>query len=164
MREALTPELAGFFESGVSIIVGTRDARLVPDCVRAVGARCDVGSGELRVLVPAATAATSVANLRDNGRVAVCFSRPKDHRTIQVKGRVLAIEDAGPEDRALIDAYRCGLAQELGWVGVPPRITLRIAHWPCHALRIGVEALFVQTPGPGAGELLARAAEGPGSR
>ena len=66
-----------------------------------------------------------------------------------------------PVDRAAIDRYRCELAQELARVGMPPRLTLRAAHWPCLAVRLSVEAIYVQTPGPGAGAPLGAGEGGP---
>ncbi|WP_248353959.1 hypothetical protein [Anaeromyxobacter oryzae] len=146
----ISTELAGFLQSGISILVGTRDARLFPDCVRAVGARC-APPGELTIFLPDATAGTCIANARDNGRVAATFSRAHDHRSIQVKGRAIEVRPCDAAERAAIDAYRCAWAQELAIIGMPPRVTLRMSHWPAHAVRLRVEAVYVQTPGPGAG-------------
>lgn len=148
---ALSEELAQFFESGVSVLVGSRDALLMPDCTRAVGVRLERDGAEMTVFVPRSTSAATLANLADNGRIAVCFSRPVDHRSVQIKGRVIAITDATAADRLWIDRYRSELVQSWGWFGLPPRTTLRMAHWPCAAVRLAIETSFVQTPGPGAG-------------
>jgi hypothetical protein len=145
------PELAEFLESGVSVIFGSRDARFLGEVVRGVGARVLPGGAEVDVFLPVATADRTIANLRDNGRVALCFARIADHVTIQVKGGMLALGSAGEADRAVIDRYRRGLAANLGFVGLPARLGLRIAHWPAHAVRVAVEQLFLATPGPGAG-------------
>ena len=66
----ISSELAAFIESGISVIVGTRDARLRPDCVRGAGVRADPGAGTLTVFLPAATSERALANLADNGRIA----------------------------------------------------------------------------------------------
>ncbi len=149
-------ELCEFLQSGLSILCGTRSDRLLPEACRAVGARVDAGGSELTVFLPVATAECTVANLRDNGRLAVCFSRAIDHRSVQVKGRVLTIADASEEDRREVLRYRRALAGAWAEIGIPPRITLRMAHWPCHAVRLRAEAVFNQTPGPGAGSVLGR--------
>ncbi len=151
-------DLFDFIHSGVSMLVGTRDARLCPEAMRAVGARVEADGARLTVFVPEATGARTLANALENGRVAMCCSRPADHKTIQVKGRLLEVAPTGPEERALVERYRFAFAATLAEVGLPQRVTLRLAHWPCHALRIAVESVFVQTPGPGAGEPL-----GPGA-
>ena len=154
----ITEELAEFIQSGVSIQLGTRDARLVPDCIRLVGARVEPGRDEVTVFVPCGTGAKSIANLKDNGRIAVCFSRPADHRSIQIKGRAISLEEAASLDRAIVDRYRAALADVLAVLGLPPRTLLRMNHWPCTATRFKVESVFVQTPGPGAGDRLRPAA------
>jgi general stress protein 26 len=147
----ISTELASFLESGVSMQVGTRDARLLPEAVRGMGVRAERGGTRLTVFLPAATAERTLANLRDNGRIAVCFSRPEDHRTIQVKGRAVAVREADAAERALVERYRGSFAQSLLFVGVPLRVSLRAAHWPCRAVELEVEEVFQQTPGPGAG-------------
>ncbi len=152
----LSPDLAEFLESGVSILVGTRGDRFAPDCMRALGARVEPGLGELTVYLPEAVAESNLANLRDVPRAAICFSRPQDHRSIQIKGTVLEVREAREDERAVVERYRGALAASLGVLGLPPRIVFRVAHWPCRALRVRVESVFVQTPGPGAGAPLAR--------
>ena len=88
-----------------------------------------------------------------NGRLAVCFSAV-DHRSYQVKGRMKRVRDADEHDRSSIERYRDALAQHYGAVGMPPRLTYRICHWPAHAVSLEVETIFLQTPGPGAGVAL----------
>jgi len=154
----ISAELTDFIEAGLSMLVGTRDARLVPDSLRPVGARVEKGGREITVFLPVATSRTSMANVADNGRITLCVSRPIDHRTVQLKGRVVASGLASEEDRAVVERHRAGFAQTLAFVGVPPRLTLRISHWPSHAVRFRVEAIFDQTPGPGAGCEISRAA------
>lgn len=148
-------ELADFVASGVSVLVGTRDAAWAPDAVRGMGARVEAAGRELSVFLPCATAGTSLANLTDNGRIAVCFSRAADHRSIQVKGRVVAISPADDEDHRAIDRYRNLLVDSWSFVGVPRRLTLRMAAWPAVTVRFTVDALYEQTPGPVAGTPIA---------
>ena len=147
----ISGDLRAFFESGISILVGTRDARLVPAVMRAVGARVEASGAELTVFLPDVTSAKILANVRDNGRMAVTFSRASDHRSLQVKGTVISCAPATRADRDAIDLYRLSYARELSVIGLPPRLTLRVAHWPAHAVRLRVESVFAQTPGPGAG-------------
>lgn len=148
----VSAELAAFLESAVTILVGTRDASLGPECVRAMGARVERGRRDVTLFVPSAIGARTFANAAENQRVAACFTRVKDHRSIQLKGHVVHVREAEAADRACVDRYRSGLADALGELGLPPRTLFRVAHWPCHAIRFRVEAIFVQTPGPGAGD------------
>lgn len=151
MAQAISPELAEFLQSGVSILVGTRDPRLFPECMRAVGARVERGRREVTIFAPAATSAATIANLEENGRVAICFSRIEDHRSIQLKGRVVAIAPASDADRCVVERWRGEFVRNLAFVGLPPRLSLRLNSWPCRAVRLRVESIYLQTPGPGAG-------------
>jgi hypothetical protein len=148
------PELARFIESGVSVIVATRNARLEPECVRAVGAWVAPCGEDVQIFVPVSTGFDTAANLLDNGRIAVTFSRPQDHQSYQVKGRLLELRAASEAERDRVEIYRALLVQALGFVGIPPRLTSRVGHWPCHSVIFRIESLFFQTPGPKAGQPL----------
>jgi hypothetical protein len=159
----ISAELKAFLESGISVLIGTRDRDAVPECARAVGARVDAGGDELTVFLPEATSAACLEHLRANGRIAVCVSRPADHRSIQIKGRAHSIRRASAEERAFVERYVAALARTLTFVGLPERLTLRIAHWPCQAVSVRVESLYLQTPGPEAGTPLPAARAEAGS-
>ena len=88
----------------------------------------------------------------------MCFAAV-DHRSYQIKGRLVDARAADEDDRKSIERYRSALAQHYGAVGMPPRLTYRIVRWPAHALRMAVESVFIQTPGPGAGVPLAKGGE-----
>jgi pyridoxamine 5'-phosphate oxidase-like protein len=150
---AIPSELHAFLESGITILVGSRDARLVPESVRGVGAKIARDGTELTIWIPAVTAARTLANVADNGRLAVYFCSI-DHRSFQFKGRVTSTREARPKERAELERYRAALAQLWGNIGVPPRLTHRMVVWPAHAVTMQVESVFVQTPGPGAGAAL----------
>jgi hypothetical protein len=150
----ITPELARFIESGISVLVGTRDARLRPDCVRAAGARADVAANSVAVFLPSATAERTLANLAENGRIAVTITRAADHRSLQVKGGAIEIRPSTPAERAEIERYLDLLAADWGHVGVPRQVTKSMNHWPSFTVTLRCEMLFEQTPGPGAGQRL----------
>jgi hypothetical protein len=147
----ISAELAGFLEEGVSLLLGARDRTLFPECARACGARVEPGRREVTAFVPSETNARLLDDLRDNGRIAMCFARIHDHRSIQLKGQVIEVREAQPEERGVVERYWGELVQAFGLIGLPPRLTLRVNRWPCHAIRFRVESIFVQTPGPGAG-------------
>jgi len=138
-------------EGGVSLLVATCDAGGAPDCVRAVGLRVWPGASQLTVLLPAAMAETSVANVRANPRLAMTFSQIASHRTVQLKGAVLAVRDGDEADRLLATQYRVKLAESLAFVGSPAANTMRMRIWPCVAIDLDIEVVYAQTPGPVAG-------------
>jgi hypothetical protein len=154
VTQALSRELTAFVESGTSIQVGTADGRGRPDGARCTGVQVSAGGTELTVYVGAPMLGENARNLRENPRVAVCFTRPADHRTIQVKGRLLELRDAIEDDRRHIERYRALSVDNLAYVGVPARVWLAAVTWPAIAIRLSVDDVFVQTPGPGAGARL----------
>ncbi len=147
-------EVMALVEGGVLITLGTRDAALRPTSARAYGARVQPDRASVTVFVPEAVAGRCLANLRDNGRVAISFSNPLDARSVQVKGRLLGARPMRPEDEAAQGRYHAALSQALTWVGVPGATLRRIAYAPSVAIDVAIEEIFDQTPGPGAGQLI----------
>ena len=144
-------ELLGFLQSGVSLIVGTRDSGLRPEVVRAVALRINPDGASATVYMPVATSALTRDNLNDNGQIAVCATEPKTHRSLQLKGKVTRLRDAREDERPLIEQYVVAFADELAIIGLPVQITMRLRAWPAYAAEFEVADLFVQTPGPKAG-------------
>jgi hypothetical protein len=98
-----------------------------------------------------ATGARTLQYLDANPAVAVCFSRPIDHRTLQIKGRAVGVVVAPAEARPIVERYVIAFAEATHLVGLPRALSRRLTAWPAAAVRIEVERLFQQTPGPGAG-------------
>lgn len=139
-------------ESGVSILVGTRDAALCPASVRGVGARVLPNQNAVTVYLPEATSRKAVANLRQNGEIAVAFSRPIDNLAIQLKGSCSRVCVAGEDERAFPERYAVAFAEMTCAVGMPRGLMKRMTVWPAWAATFEVRHVFSQTPGPGAGE------------
>jgi hypothetical protein len=152
----ISEELASFLESGISILVGTRDADRRPAAMRAMGATVAPDRRSVAIHLPESTSARTLANLRDNGRIAVTFSRPRDHRSIQIKGRVVESRPSTEADRSRQERYSAALVDELETVGMARSTTGRLSYWPSVTVQVVVEERFDQTPGPAAGQKLAR--------
>ncbi|WP_207540875.1 hypothetical protein [Sabulicella rubraurantiaca] len=158
MRSAETclidAELAAFLESPVMIIVGTGIGG-VPEIGRGLGASVEAGGGALHLIVSAWQWPQTVSQARANGAIAVTFARPTDYVTYQVKGQVDRVAPLTPalQDRAA--RYAAEIVEVLAGLGMPPAIT---APWRSRrdlvALRIRPRQVFVQTPGPRAGQVL----------
>ncbi|MEJ7930114.1 pyridoxamine 5'-phosphate oxidase family protein [Ramlibacter sp. AN1015] len=167
---ASTPPLfdaaqAQWMQGPLSILVGTCGPMRRPHVARAVG--CCVGrdGASLAVLLQASTAEGTLDDLRTDGRIAVVFSDPFDHRSLQVKGGGVHIEPAGAGGAELAQLWIRSFARRLAG-GVP-------AHWTPQAMadtfltrvpgdlvsvRFVPDTIFDQTPGPAAGAALARSA------
>ena len=147
----LNPEVAGFLQDGQDIRVATCSARLGPVGHRVVAAVVDPDGRHVTAFVPAGSAPAVLENLQGNPNVAMSFGRPSDDRTCQVKGRFIASRPATEDERAVIEGQLMGLGQQLGMLAIPMEVFSGWPHWPAVAFRVEVNAVFDQTPGPGAG-------------
>jgi hypothetical protein len=150
----ISEEVFAFLAGGKSLVVGTRDAQLVPEVARAVGLRVGPDRLHLSVFLPDAAAARTLHNLRENGRIAIAISNPPDHRSLQLKGQVTGLRPATEEDAAAVLAYVGQVSQVLDVLGLPAHLVARINCLPCTRAEVRVEEIFLQTPGPGAGSAL----------
>ncbi|MBI0538738.1 hypothetical protein D9599_24575 [Roseomonas sp. KE2513] len=148
-------DLATFLESPVMIILGTGEEGM-PEIGRGLGAAVQEDGTALQVIVSAWQWPGTVANARMNGRIAATFARPADYVTYQVKGRVDLVAPPTPALRACAMRYATRISAALAELGLAPE---RTAPWRSDrdlvALRIRPEQVFVQTPGPRAGSLVA---------
>lgn len=151
MRTSLVDRLNA---GGLSLVVGTVDQEGMPGCCRAVGVRSSPDASQVTVFVPVATSQTIVTNLASNGRVAVVFSEPVSHETIQLKGTSTTVRLAAPDEKEIVRRQMEKFAEILDQLGMPRRITSRVNRWPAFAIEIAVEKVFDQTPGPKAGSLV----------
>jgi hypothetical protein len=115
----------------------------------------------VRVYLPELLVGPTLANLRDNGQIAVTVGQVTDHRTFQLKGVMVDERPADEEERAFEQQYLETSTRKLGLVGVPMSVCLRMVWWPSRVVRFEVHDLFEQTPGPGAGRRLDPAASPP---
>lgn len=147
---------AAFIQGPVSVIVASRDATLAPDVVRGCGCRVSRDRRQVTVLIEPGRAGTLLDDVAANGLVAVVFSQPSTHRTIQLKGsdaRVVAVTAA---DRAMarrhLQEWSADLAQ-IGY-GLEFAAALHGGAGALAAIRFTPTAAYQQTPGPGAGQPL----------
>lgn len=152
----LSEELSELIASGVDIYVATRDAALEPLSMLAMGARVHGGGCAVTVYLPEALSAGTVANLNGNQQIAITISRPQDHKTVQLKGIATGIRPGEPAEKELIAVLRAGLIEQFAIVGIPRHHSRRLVWWPSLAVDVAVNGVFVQTPGPLAGEPMAR--------
>jgi hypothetical protein len=143
----LAPDQIEYVETAASILVGTCDAALVPEGVRAVGIRVHPGGKRATVLVPSAIAGRTLDNLAATPRIAVTTGSLPTYSTIQLKGLARSIRDAAPEDRALAEAFHVRFDAEFAWADAFAR-QRRVTTWPCKAIDIDIETLYLEAPAP----------------
>jgi hypothetical protein len=155
----LDAELAAFIQGGVSIHAASRDADCVPSIARALGCRVSPDRARITVFLLASHAGAMLADFRGNGAIAVVFSLPSTHRTVQLKGNDAALEDLHDGDWVIVARNREAFTADLVGVGYPHSLGRTLTagtRGDIIAVGFTVSAAFLQTPGPSAGTPLLR--------
>jgi hypothetical protein len=155
----LSPEHIALIASGVSTIVASRDAAHRPSMMRAVGASITPQGDRITVYLNRASSAQLLADLQATGHIAVVFSEPSTHRTVQVKASQVQVRHALATDTELLQRYLSAMEVQLNYVGFGPHYTrIMLAHQPEDVVAVSFtpEQAFDQTPGPKAGARLPR--------
>lgn len=160
MHAALPPDLVALMAKGISVIVGSRDAALRPSVMRAVGSRIEAGGRDITVYLSRRQSRQLIQDIAATGHIAVVFSAPSSHRTVQLKATRAQMRAAGPDDEPVLAAYLASMEHEIAQVGFEPRLArAMLAHRleDLVAVRFTPEQAFDQTPGPRAGAPLGSA-------
>jgi hypothetical protein len=148
----LPDTIVEFIESGVSVLVGTRDGALRPSTARAFGILVAADRRRTSIFLPMKTSVSAKANLDDNGLIAIGISRPFDNFAVQLKGRCVEVRAATEAERHVPERYLAAYIEQLYMIGFPRSLVKRAHVWPAWAATVAVEDIFVQTPGPDAGK------------
>jgi hypothetical protein len=156
----LDPDTAEFIQRRVSITASGRDAANVPTSARVYGCRVSANRRTLTLFVARSQAMALLRNVAENHAIAVVFSRPTTHRTMQFKGSDARVEAFAPGDYNNVAEYVGSFVVEIGALGFPASfIHAAFAARPedMAAIAFTPSDGFAQTPGPGAGDRLQRA-------
>jgi hypothetical protein len=156
----LSPDCIAFLHGRVSIIAASRSAGREPHLVRAVGCHIDATGERVTLLLAISHAGELLADIRANGRIAVVFSEPSSHRTVQLKGSDAAAVPLEEEHCRLLAAYRQRMVPELAIFGFDEawvRALLGCSGAEIVPVRFTPREAWLQTPGPQAGEPLREA-------
>jgi hypothetical protein len=155
----LDAELASFIQGGVSVVIASSDGALEPDVVRGCGCRVSRNLRRVTVFYDRARGDGLLQDFAANGRIAVVFSQPSTHRTIQLKGVDAGTVRSAASDLALARAHREKWMEELCRLGYTREFSAAV--WgplpeSLAAISFTPTAAFQQTPGPAAGQQLRR--------
>lgn len=142
---------------GVSVIAASRDARNKPSIMRAVGSHVSADGTQITVYLSRPQSHQLIQDVTATGMLAVVFSEPSSHRSIQVKGVAAVIRDGTTSDQPILARYLASMEHELGRIGYPPIYAhAMLRHHPDDLVAISFTpaAAFDQTPGPKAGAAL----------
>ena len=154
--QPLDAQHAAFIQGPVSVIVATRNAELVADVMRGCGCRVSRDRRTITVLVEPGPASTLLEDVAANGMIAVVFSQPSTHRTIQLKGTDARVVAVTATDRAVARRHLRDWSEDLGRLGYGGALAAALhgGSGALAAIRFTPSAAFQQTPGPGAGQPL----------
>ena len=142
--------LRAFLERGCAMIVGTVGADGTPHAQRAWGCTV-VDEATVRLLVDGAD--PTLREHLDGGRIAVTAADVRTLRSVQLKGRVAALE----EEPTAEDLRRCGIHNDEVFTDIeetdhfPRELVERMVPLSYLVAVVSVTELFDQTPGPSAG-------------
>ena len=148
----IPPAMVDLLQTGVSVVVGTRDADLMPECTRAWGIHIEKDRRTVTIFLTEAISRQTLRNLRENGQIAISCTRPTDHVACQLKGRLRAIRPADQRDRERSRHWHREFVEEIVAIGVQAEVGEAWITEPTLAVEIDVTDVFQQTPGPGTGE------------
>jgi hypothetical protein len=155
-RAALASEQLQFLRTpGLSVYVASRDAEQRPALVRGLGFRIARDNRRITVLASTLQAAEVINNVRENGVIAVVFSLPRNHATLQLKGADAAMTRVLATDPQLAVLFRDNFVRELERLGYPRHVVATVMLCPDEkfsAITFTPYAAFSQTPGPMAGQ------------
>lgn len=127
--------------------------------MRAVGSCVEDSARRITIFISRRQSAQLVQDVSTNGRIAVVFSEPATHRSLQVKATKAQLRNATPEDAPVLARYLASMEVEIARVGYAPVMTrAMLAHRieDVVAITFEPEQAFDQTPGPKAGAALGR--------
>jgi hypothetical protein len=151
---------AAFVQGGVSIVAASRGAACVPSIGRAAGCRVSPDRRRVTLFIAASQAPELLSDLRACGRIAVVFSQPSTHRSLQLKADDAVVRGPAGDEPALcaryLQAFHADIAR-LGHTEAQVRALLAYVDGDLVAIDFTPNAAFEQTPGPRAGTPLAAA-------
>lgn len=153
----LDTDNAAFLQRGVSISVGACDDGGQPCLARAIGCKVTDDLRRVTVFISATQATQVLAGIRANGAIAVVFSEPSTHRTLQLKGRETAVSGLNGADMLIVERYAGAFARELAPLGFEETVVRTLLACPpadLVALTFTPSEAYLQTPGPQAGKPL----------
>ena len=148
--------IRGFLEEEATVAVaGTRDADNIPHVHRVSGWRVGEDDQTISCFIPADYTDGLISSLEGNGQFALTLEQLGSHKTYQFKGDYLDAKSAGDSKRRIAEAKRELLGSELNRLfGLPIEVGRAYLLPPDQVVRFKVREIFMQTPGPGAGQRL----------
>jgi len=125
-----------------------------------VGSTITPDGSEITVFLARSQSRQLLQDLAATGQIAVVFSRPTTHRTVQVKARGISGRPATEADLPALQRYLEAMEYEICSIGHTASIVRAMLAFELHdlvAISFTPTEAFDQTPGPKAGTALPEA-------
>ncbi|MEL0169042.1 MAG: hypothetical protein VW877_13045 [Pseudomonadaceae bacterium] len=146
---------AEFISKGLSISLASRDLRHVPSIARGLACCFSTDGCQLVVLLSRRQNQDLLRDITASGQLAVVFTEPSSHRTLQIKGSDAWIAPLEQGDLGLLSASRRNFGADILPLGFDEAFNRRLfANDPddlCRVLMTPTD-VFQQTPGANAGQ------------
>ncbi|MGR6466478.1 hypothetical protein [Rhizobium sp. PAMB 3182] len=153
----LEEDVAAFISGNVMMIAATRDETLRAHVGRGCGAYFDADAGDLVLLVSSSQWPDFFANAKKGAPIAMTVCQPDNYRSMQVKGNISGVEMATARQVAHADDYLDRMLAIMAGLGVSRlQLSTVFSNVDLAAIRFWPVDLFIQTPGPEAGERVQR--------
>lgn len=153
----ITQETLDFFAGPVVGALATANVKLEPWFTRTILVEAKAGATTLDVYFPKVTSERPLADIRENSRAAVVVVDITNFKSRQYKGKIIGKRDATGDDISRMQAQHArpvpvflqfwGQGAADGWQ--------RYVVDPAVCVTMEIEAIFDQTPKPGAGARIA---------
>lgn len=153
----LSADVLAMMVRGVSVNVASRDAALRPSLMRAVGSDVAPDGSRITVYLARSQSGQLLQDIASTGRLAVVFSQPSTHRSVQLKASAATLRPAVEADVPVLARYLASMESEVARVGFPPPLTRAMLAYRLDdlvAVTFTPDEAFDQTPGPRAGKPL----------
>ncbi|NUN05868.1 MAG: hypothetical protein HUU57_08905 [Bdellovibrio sp.] len=147
-------ELHDLIETGIGMVVATRDGMLLPDICEGYGIVLSADAKSCTIFISSARSQAALKNIQDNGRVAISLSRPCTYKAAQIKGRVLKTRTMTDSEQQASEKWLSGYRKEIQLIGVMNETAQGLLRHSDIALDVAIDNIFVQTPGPEAGRIM----------
>ena len=153
----LNEQWAAFIQSGVSVIVASRDSRNLPILARGAGCRVSPGRKKITVFLSNSQAEALINSVRSTAAIGAVFTQPSTHTSLQLKGTDAMPGRLKATDIDLVKRWVEAFVADTVVLGYSEEL-MRAIVW-CDAadlmsLSFTPTSAFLQTPGPRAGEPL----------
>ena len=154
-RAMLSQDVFTFLQGRPIAMVASRGPDLQPSVAESVLA--EVTETYVVAHVPEHLAGDLARNVEDNGRGCVLVSRaPGDHRSVQLKGRLSQLDP--PRRRTEVGKRLAVILEEQFAIFMPRELIqpylVAFCEQPTYSVRLDIEEVYNQTPGPRAGNPL----------